>query len=72
MERIFGEVGAARKGRLLLYAQRMHSGMGAVEIGRRYGRTHAAVRMAARGLDAQATRDRQLASHLSQLGKLLK
>ena len=66
-----GEVGKARKGRLLLYAQRMHSGLGAVAIGRRYGRTHAAVRMAVRVLEAEAARDRLLASRLSQLGKSL-
>ena len=71
VDRVFGEVGPARKGRLLLYAQRVHSGLGAVQIGRRYGRTHAAVRMAARVLEAQAARDRQLASRLAQLGKLL-
>ena len=71
VERIFGTVGPARKGRLLLYAQRMHSGMGAVEIGRRYGRTHAVVRMAARGLEEQAAKDRQLASRLAQLSRLL-
>lgn len=66
---VFPDVGPTRKTRLLLYAQRIHSGLGPVEIGRRYGRRHSTVRMAVRDLEAEAKRDPSLASRLARVAK---
>lgn len=67
----FPDVGPARKTRLLLYAQRVHSGLGPVAIGRRYGRRHSAVRMAVLDLEAASKRDRSLAARLAQVAAAL-
>ena len=72
VEQVFGnEVGSARKGRLLLYAQRQHSRMRPAEIARRYGRTRAAVTMAAKALDAEAQQDEELRASLASLAEVL-
>ena len=68
---VFADVGPARRGRLLLYAFRKHSGLGATEIGRRYGRTHTASRMAVRCIEAESRRDPGLSARLKALAKRL-
>ncbi len=69
VEAVFPEAGRVRKRRLMMYALRVHSGRGPVEIGRRYGLTHTAARLAVRDLQAEAARDPELASRLAKLGK---
>lgn len=71
VERVFAGEGPARKRRLMLYAQRAHSRLRSSEIARRYGRTRAAVTLAARDLDAEAKTNRQLATGLRALARAL-
>jgi REP element-mobilizing transposase RayT len=72
VEQVFGnQVGAARQQRLLLYAQRQHSRLRSAEIARRYGRTRAAVTMAAKVVGAEAEKDQALAVGLVSLSKIL-
>jgi len=72
VERMCGDVGPARRKRLLLYAQRRHSKLRVAEIARRYGRTPAAVTLAVRDLDAFAEKDRRLAARLLAIARALK
>ncbi|MBI3272407.1 MAG: hypothetical protein HYZ53_25670 [Planctomycetes bacterium] len=55
--KVFGSERPARKGRLLLYAQWLHSRLRPAEIARRYGRTRGAVTMAARHVEEECRRD---------------
>ncbi len=72
VERVFGnQIGPARKRRLLLYAQRKHSRLRSAEIARRYGRTRAAVTMAAKALAAEAKENRDLAAGSASLAEQL-
>lgn len=72
IDAVFPEVGPARRVRLKLYALRLHSGLGPVEIGRRHGRRHSTVRMAVRDLEAKARRDASLASRMKQVSARMK
>lgn len=72
VNRVFGQERPARKGRLLLYAQRLYSRLRPSEIARRYGRTPAAVTLAVRDLDEQSKGDRRLAAGLEALSRMLK
>ena len=69
--RIFAAEGPARRRRLLLYAQRLHSRLSPADIARRYDRTRAAVTLAARDLAAEAKRNPRLAAGLAALSRVL-
>ncbi len=72
VEQVFGsQTGSARKGRLVLYAQRQHSRQRPAEIARRYNRTRAAVTMAAKALDAEAKKNQELRASLVMLAEVL-
>lgn len=58
-------------GRLLLYAQRLHSDLRPAEIARRYGRTRAAVTMATKQLFAESQQNSELAAKLTALAAKL-
>ena len=67
VEALFPEAGRARKRRLMLYAQRLYSRLRTAEIARRYGRSHAAVSIALKDLDAAAWDNAALAEGLARL-----
>ena len=56
---------------MLLYAHRRHSNLRTMEIGRLYGRTHGAVFLAVRDLEAEATEIPAFATRLRALAKRL-
>ncbi len=66
---LFPDVGPARLGRLLLFAQREHSGLRPIEIARRYNRRHSSVTMAWQAVTAQRRDDRDLDRRLTRLAK---
>ncbi|MBI3097563.1 MAG: transposase [Planctomycetes bacterium] len=67
VQEIFAGAGPARRHRLCLYGLKVHSRLRTVEIARRYDRTHTAVLLAVKHLDAAARHDRALAKGLSRL-----
>ena len=71
VEQVFGSERPARKRRLLLYAQRLHSTLRPSEIARRYGRTPAAVTAATRAMETEATKNQALAAGLASLAALI-
>jgi hypothetical protein len=71
VEDVFDNERPARKRRILLYAQRLHSSLRPADVARRYGRTRGAVTLAKRDLDDEATRNPELASRLDLLAKRL-
>lgn len=71
VEEHFSGVGRARRGRLLLYAQRTFSRLKPGEIAVRYGRRPSAVTMACQAINTQRQTDRDLAKRLSTLSKIL-
>ena len=62
----------ARKRRVLLYAQRIHSRLRPSEVARRYGRRPSAVTMACQAIPEAATKDADLASRLAHVEELLR
>ena len=68
---IFPEAGPARRMRLLLYAHMRHSNLRTMKIARLYGRTHGAVFLAVRDLEAEATETPAFATRLRALAKRL-
>ena len=69
-EHFAGEV-PRRQRRVVLYALRKHSRMRPSEIARRCGRTPAAVSLAVRDLDREATENADLAKKLTELAKAI-
>jgi hypothetical protein len=67
VDRVFASANPARKRRLRLYALRLHSRLRATEIARRCGRSHGAVFLAVRDLNAEARRDPILADAMKRL-----
>jgi hypothetical protein len=71
VEQVFADEKPARRRRLLLYAQRLHSDLRPAEIARRYDRTRAAVTMATKQLFSEAQQNRELAAGLTALAAVL-
>jgi putative transposase len=71
VQRIFADVGRARRGRLLLWAQREHSRLRPSEIARRYRRRHTAVAMAWKAVNIQREKDEELEKRLTALRRVL-
>ncbi len=71
VKRLFPDVGRARRGRLLLYAQRKHSRLQPVDIARRYKRRHSAVTMAWQAVTTERRQNRDLDQRLTKLTKIL-
>lgn len=67
----FPGVGRARRGRLLLYAQRTFSRLRSVEVAARYGRRPSAVTMACTAIERERRKDRELARRLAALSLAL-
>ncbi len=67
VEKVFGGETPRRKGRLRLYALSLHSRLRRAEVARRYGRTRAAVTVAARQVEAEMRRDPELAAGMRRL-----
>lgn len=72
VEKVFADVATRRKGRLLLYALRCHTSLRSTEIARRYARTAAAVSVATRAIQTEASRSRALALGLRKLTSALR
>ena len=68
---VFADVGRARLGRLLLFAQREHSRLRPIEIARRYNRRHSSVTMAWQAVTTQGSEDKELSRRLTQLTECL-
>jgi len=66
---LFPDVGRARLGRLLLFAQREHSRLRPIEIARRYDRRHSSVTMAWQAVTAQRYDDKELDRRLTKLAR---
>ena len=71
VRRRFKTAGPARKRRLFIYAQRVHSRLRPAEIAQRYDRTRGAVTLAVQHLDAEAEKNRELRLGLARLAREL-
>lgn len=65
--RVFAGTAPRRKGRLLLHALRRPSSLRPIEIARRYSHTPAAVTVGTKAIEAEARRDKRMASTLLKL-----
>jgi hypothetical protein len=72
VDEVFHAERPARKRRLLLYAQRLHSTLRPSEVARRYGRRPSAVSMAHQAINAAAAEDAALAAGLATLAERIK
>ncbi len=67
VERLFADVGPARRRRLAMYAERLYSRLRPSEIARRHERSPAAVTLAVRDLEREAACDAGFAARLEKL-----
>jgi hypothetical protein len=71
VEDVFEHERPVRRRRLLLYMQRLHSGLRPSEIAQRYSRTRSAVTMAAKQLEEEARSNRKLAAGLRAVARAI-